>query len=301
MGNRQPLLGVTFQGPPAPLAPEVIRVNEGQLVSFGIVFSDPDGVRVETNEVALRVLNATGPDELVLVTNPRISSSVLEDPEGDLVSILFEVVFDAEFEDVVAAIDPVPAGAANSVEWTVTPDLDGGTRYFVRAMVQDDRGSESDWSGGVSFTVRPDLQIQRESQTVFETIVPQSEGTQTEISIDAGAFNTPGSYLIRVRTINGDAYSAWSECQARVAGEGPGTGPGNGDGSESRDGSQTMGEEGCGLRCCRLRSRRSGLGRLPSALRLRVPPETPSMSLNPCEGSPALRTHRRPSDLPRAK
>ncbi|MBA2665041.1 MAG: hypothetical protein H0U74_22330 [Bradymonadaceae bacterium] len=221
------------------------------------------------------------PNELVVVTAPRISSSKPSDPEGDPVSIIFEVATDEAFATIVATSAAVAASnAANTVEWTVNPGLDGGLRYFVRAKAQDDRGAESDWSAVVSFNVRSDsnwpapsfrgelaaqceqgypigknlsvltftnvdasgpalsfeLHVLRDGEAVFETIVRQSWGAQTEIAIDSTAFRADGAYRIRVRTIEGDQFGDWSECQAYV-GNKPNSNP---------DGTPTTGEDGCG-------------------------------------------------------
>ncbi|MFU8805275.1 MAG: MYXO-CTERM sorting domain-containing protein, partial [Bradymonadaceae bacterium] len=94
------------------------------------------------------------PNEFILVPNPRISSTVPEDPEGDAVSITFEVATESGFNDIVASSDPVEAtDASTTVEWTTSPPLAGDTRYYVRARATDDRGAESPWSETVSFNI----------------------------------------------------------------------------------------------------------------------------------------------------
>jgi MYXO-CTERM domain-containing protein len=123
--------------------------SEWETFRVDAVNSPPDAPRI----------SKPTPNERVLTRTPRISSTIPVDPDGDPVSIVFEVAFDVGFEDSVVTSDPIAAtGAADSVEWTVSTALDEGTRYFVRAMARDDRGGESEWSDPVSFTIQPSAQ-----------------------------------------------------------------------------------------------------------------------------------------------
>jgi hypothetical protein len=108
-----------------------------------------------TNEApeAPQVLKPT-PEQTVMMTEPRLSSSIPRDPEDDALEIFFEVALDAEFEEVVAASDAVAVSdAASSVEWTTSPELEGDTQYFVHAKAVDEHGAESPWSELVAFRV----------------------------------------------------------------------------------------------------------------------------------------------------
>ncbi len=238
------------------------------------------------------------PNQIVLVPTPRISSTLPDDPDGDPVSILFEVAEADDADVIVAESDAVPGGSANTVEWTVDPALLEGESYLVRARAIDDRGGQSAWSDTVRFRVRAEgeavppyfedhldaqcydgglditaplhsvtvlnipangealnfhLQVRRDGSTVYENTVAQSDGTETEIAIDADTFSEEGHYTIRVRTLIGEDTSQWTECSAFSAGYGSGSGDGTGDGSgdgsggdgQGSDDYESTGEAGC--------------------------------------------------------
>lgn len=242
-------------------------------------------------------------DQTVPVVQPRLSATVPEDPEGDALTLFFEVATDTAFADVVAASDAVDApDTATNAEWTTTPALAGGTQYFVRARAVDARGAEGPWSEIVGFRVHDrqppgapkfngslgdqcqdgytfeqvpdaltvhnvdtsgdelsfelqlfDWQAGNDAQPLYEISVPQSEPSQSEldqgglgqtaIPIDTSVLEPGGTYRVRVRTVMGEATSAWRECQASVPSDEVG-GDAGGEGTDS--GANTAAEEGCG-------------------------------------------------------
>ncbi len=79
-----------------------------------------------------------------------------------------------------------------------------------------------------------------DAEPLYETSVPQSDGAQTTIALDASALEPGGHYRIRVRTVMGEETSAWSECEAFVAAEG------GGEDTDTGGATRSTGEEGCG-------------------------------------------------------
>lgn len=104
------------------------------------------------------VLLKPGNGDEVLVRQPGFSASSVEDPEGDGVSLVFELASKADFSALVETSDPVPVTLGSvSTPWTTSKVLDWSGAYWVRAHAVDSRGARSDDSNVVNFTIRPDL------------------------------------------------------------------------------------------------------------------------------------------------
>lgn len=95
-------------------------------------------------------------NELVLFRTPRIAATRPIDPEGDEMMVYFVIATDADFDDIFNESEAVAVSdGGDTVEWTVTRPLDEGTRYYVRAWAEDNRGGLSEYSATRTFRVRP--------------------------------------------------------------------------------------------------------------------------------------------------
>ncbi|MCB9507662.1 MAG: carboxypeptidase regulatory-like domain-containing protein [Myxococcales bacterium] len=93
--------------------------------------------------------------ETVGATTPAISATNSEDPDGDDLSLVFEVATDAEFTDIVATSGEIlqnePAGRTT---WAVAPPLEWTTTYYARAYAIDANGASSEMSNVRQFRVK---------------------------------------------------------------------------------------------------------------------------------------------------
>ncbi len=136
-----------------------VRAFDGDPDNGYSAWSDWENFRIDTQNMPPSTPEIVKPEqnELVLVLTPRIASTVPEDPEGDPVTVYFELSEDSNFDDLFADSGPVPVnGNSDRVEWTTSRTLSTGQRYYVRAMATDNRNGESPWSDVVSFRTRPD-------------------------------------------------------------------------------------------------------------------------------------------------
>ena len=96
--------------------------------------------------------------EEVMVRRPVISSSNVEDPEGDVVSLMFDLASDRQFTTDVVSSGPVPINMSGpTTMWTPPADLAWGASYFVRVRAEDSMGESSPSSAPVSFRIKANL------------------------------------------------------------------------------------------------------------------------------------------------
>jgi hypothetical protein len=92
-----------------------------------------------------------------MTRRPGFSASIDPDPEGDAETLIFQLASDAAFAHVVEQSEPVPVTLANlTTPWTPTTLLAWSGAYYARVYALDALGAQSDFSGVVSFSVRPD-------------------------------------------------------------------------------------------------------------------------------------------------
>jgi len=93
----------------------------------------------------------------VMTRQPGFSASVDPDPEGDAVSLVFQLASDDAFAQIVETGAPVPVTLANlTTPWTPATVLAWGGTYYARVYAVDALGAQSGFSNVVSFSVRPD-------------------------------------------------------------------------------------------------------------------------------------------------
>jgi hypothetical protein len=93
-----------------------------------------------------------------MVRQPGFAASSDPDPEGDAVSLVFELAADQGFTTLVEQSDPIAVTLANkTTPWTPSKLLAWGTGYFVRAYAIDAFGARSGYSNTAGFSVRADL------------------------------------------------------------------------------------------------------------------------------------------------
>lgn len=96
--------------------------------------------------------------EQVLVRRPALSALTIEDPEGDAISIEFQVASDVGFDPLVDESAPVAQATwASNTAWTVDQALPWGEVVYWRARALDDRGATSDWSEPSWFRLKANL------------------------------------------------------------------------------------------------------------------------------------------------
>ncbi len=94
--------------------------------------------------------------EVVMTKLPALSSSHPVDPEGDPVTLHFQLAEDAQFTQGLIESPPVPVpDMGTSTAWTVTGELPWGSAWFARVYARDDRGGQSDDSDVHRFEVKP--------------------------------------------------------------------------------------------------------------------------------------------------
>lgn len=85
--------------------------------------------------------------EVVPVRRPGLSVLDVDDPEGDDVTMVFEIAGDMEFTTMRWTSAPVPMNAMAVTTMAATGvDLTWGRDYYARVKAQDDRGGVSAWS-----------------------------------------------------------------------------------------------------------------------------------------------------------
>lgn len=97
-----------------------------------------------------------GDGETVSVRAPALSATSVEDPEGDAVTLQFQLSADALFT-APATLDATPV---NVISATTAQGLPGplawGSSWFARVRATDVRGASSDWSAPIAFQVKAD-------------------------------------------------------------------------------------------------------------------------------------------------
>lgn len=93
--------------------------------------------------------------EEVLVRRPTLQATNPIDPEGDAVSLQFEVASDLTFTTPVqtSALIATALGASTT-QYTLTQDLEWGGVYFARVKALDGRGASTPYSNVNQFRVR---------------------------------------------------------------------------------------------------------------------------------------------------
>lgn len=101
------------------------------------------------------VLNKPTDGEELPVRRATLESTNPADPEGEAVTLSFEVATDVTFNNVVVNSGPVPTtvGSLNTL-FTVPMELDWGTTYFGRVTATDARGASSPRSNVNEFRIR---------------------------------------------------------------------------------------------------------------------------------------------------
>ncbi|MBL8922019.1 MAG: carboxypeptidase regulatory-like domain-containing protein [Myxococcaceae bacterium] len=93
--------------------------------------------------------------ETLMVRRPSLEAETPLDPEGEAVSLIFEVARDSAFAQVVVVSPQVPATPGSSTtSWTLMQDLEWGGRYHARAIAVDSRGARSQPGNANAFTIR---------------------------------------------------------------------------------------------------------------------------------------------------
>lgn len=93
--------------------------------------------------------------ETLMVRRPSLEAETPADPEGDAVSLIFEVARDPSFAQVVVVSPPVPATpGSRTTSWTLMQDLEWGGRYHARAIAVDSRGARSQPGNVNAFGIR---------------------------------------------------------------------------------------------------------------------------------------------------
>ncbi len=94
--------------------------------------------------------------EVVMGRKPALSVTNPTDPEGDMVSIVFQVASDVAFTQGLVESAPVPvAGRSTSTGWSVPNDLPWGSQWYARARAVDSRGRQSPFGNGNRFRIKP--------------------------------------------------------------------------------------------------------------------------------------------------
>lgn len=92
-----------------------------------------------------------------MVRQPGFAATSQPDPEGDGVSLVFQLASDAAFANVIETSDPIGVTLANdTTPWTPTHVLDWGGSYYARVWAVDSLGAQSVPSDPTPFSVRPD-------------------------------------------------------------------------------------------------------------------------------------------------
>lgn len=101
------------------------------------------------------VLTKPTDGQVLMTQRPTLESTNPLDPEGELVTLTFEVASDVAFGTVVHASAAVPltTGATHTM-YTVPMDLAWGGAYFARVTATDSRGGRSPASNVNAFSIR---------------------------------------------------------------------------------------------------------------------------------------------------
>lgn len=101
------------------------------------------------------VLTKPTDGEVLMTQRATLESTNPSDPEGEAVTLTFEVASDVAFGTLVHASAPVPltTGATHTM-YTVPIDLDWGGSYFARVTARDARGGVSPASNVNAFSIR---------------------------------------------------------------------------------------------------------------------------------------------------
>ena len=95
--------------------------------------------------------------EEVMVRQPGLAAQSDPDPEGDAVSLVFQLASDSAFTQIVETSDPLGVTLANrTTPWTPSHPLAWGGSYWARVYAIDALGAQSGMSAPVAFTVRAD-------------------------------------------------------------------------------------------------------------------------------------------------
>ena len=93
----------------------------------------------------------------VIVRQPGFAATSDPDPEGDAVSLVFQLADDAAFTHLIETSDPLGVTLANrTTPWTPSHLLAWGRKYWARVYAVDSHGAQSGYSAAVAFTVRAD-------------------------------------------------------------------------------------------------------------------------------------------------
>lgn len=224
--------------------------------------STPRAFTVDTGNAPPSVPVLLGPSAGVsTTTTPTLSVSASTDPEGDLVTYVFEIDRVKTFDSAAKRSSSQLMASGGSANWT-TPALADNTRYWWRVKAQDAQG-ESPWAvgefvasaandapaapavknpgkGAWTSSTQPSLEA-------FAVLDPEGDSVryQFEVYKDAGLTQkaaegtSPNTSLIvpvplaakswywwRVRALDGaNAASAWSQPASLYVGSGPAQGP----------------------------------------------------------------------------
>ncbi len=96
--------------------------------------------------------------ETLMLIRPTLEVRNPVDPEGDAVSVIFEIATDSSFLQVNALSPQVPVMPGTSTTmWTSTTPLSWGGQYFARATAIDARGARSQPGAPISFNIRANM------------------------------------------------------------------------------------------------------------------------------------------------
>jgi len=125
---------------------------------FDSEWSAPVSFTVNAVPEPPRVPRLRAPEEGALVGNltPSLQTDAVHDPDGDPVSLRFEVYADEGLAELARSGLVEQPEAAALVSWTVDPPLEEDRAYFWRAVAVDLSGLASDWSEVWAFRVNAD-------------------------------------------------------------------------------------------------------------------------------------------------
>lgn len=93
--------------------------------------------------------------ETILVRKATLQATNPIDPEGDAVTLQFEVASDMAFTTLIETSAPVPTALGSTTTmYTMAQNLEWGGSYFARARGFDSRGAETPYSNVNQFNVR---------------------------------------------------------------------------------------------------------------------------------------------------
>jgi hypothetical protein len=104
------------------------------------------------------VLNKPMDGETVMLQRPTFESTNPIDPEGDAITVTFDISTNASFTNIVLSSPPIPVATGTTVTmWTATMDLNWGGSYFARVSALDARGAQTPYSNVNAFMIRPNM------------------------------------------------------------------------------------------------------------------------------------------------